>query len=187
MIELKPCYCGFTPRCREHVRDGRMKHGILCDFCGAATSWYITPTIAAAAWNARADDTRHYTDDDYRRLHAQLCDTEARRPELAKENDKLRAMIANSGKPCVYCDLPADKWVECVSGFPGCARADDAMLCPHVGAELTSRDRITALETTNKKLQAALRSARAWTAYLNSDVADTIRIGIDAALKGPST
>ena len=50
--------------------------------------------------------------------------------ELRKENDRLRAALAVSKDPCLYCNLPASEWSKCASGFPGCARGDDAMLCP---------------------------------------------------------
>lgn len=56
--------------------------------------------------------------------------------DLRLENDRMRASLANGHGPCGYCDLPKTRWHECRSGFPGCARGDDAMLCPHVGASL---------------------------------------------------
>mgnify|MGYP003342026569 CR=1 FL=1 len=56
--------------------------------------------------------------------------------ELQKENDYLRASLANGNGPCVYCNLPKSEWGKCTSGFPGCGRADDASLCPHFGAQL---------------------------------------------------
>lgn len=52
---------------------------------------------------------------------------------LRKENDFLRAHIGNNAKACVYCGLGADEQAKCVSGFPGCARADDQMLCREAG------------------------------------------------------
>lgn len=55
---------------------------------------------------------------------------------LATENTYLRAALAHSDQPCAYCTLPAERWGECRSGFPGCARGDDAVGCPHFGAEL---------------------------------------------------
>ena len=61
------------------------------------------------------------------------------RAELAAErrqNELLRASLANSELPCVYCSLPKEKWAECKNGFPGCGRADDAMGCPELGASL---------------------------------------------------
>lgn len=50
--------------------------------------------------------------------------------ELRDENARLRAALAVSKDPCLYCALPASEWSKCASGFPGCARGDDAMLCP---------------------------------------------------------
>lgn len=68
------------------------------------------------------------------------------------ENTRLRAALAQSDNPCAYCTLPADKWAECKSGFPGCARADDAMGCPELGARL----KYEAEQSRNAKLKTAL-------------------------------
>jgi hypothetical protein len=43
-----------------------------------------------------------------------------------KENNILRGLLGKSSEPCVHCGL-LDMSL-CVSGFPGCARADD-ILC----------------------------------------------------------
>ena len=69
--------------------------------------------------------------------------------DLRAENTRIRAALANSKSPCVYCSLPADEWAKCPSGFPGCDRADDAMGCPELGASLE-----------NAELRAALAEAR---------------------------
>lgn len=55
---------------------------------------------------------------------------------LRAESERLRAALAQSDQPCAYCSLPADEWAKCQSGFPGCARADDALGCPELGARL---------------------------------------------------
>ena len=52
------------------------------------------------------------------------------------ENVRLRAALAQSDQPCAYCSLPRDEWTKCPVGFPGCARSDDAMGCPELGARL---------------------------------------------------
>ena len=65
---------------------------------------------------------------------------------LAKENDRLRAMLANSQQACIYCDLAQTEWNKCEHGFPGCARADDAMLCPHVGACLKAEGELKRIQ-----------------------------------------
>lgn len=49
--------------------------------------------------------------------------------QLTRENDFLRAVIGNSAKECMYCGLGAEDQARCQSGFPGCDRADDQMLC----------------------------------------------------------
>ena len=53
---------------------------------------------------------------------------------LTEENTRLRAALAQSSGACHYCQLPKDEWSKCKSGFPGCARADDALGCPELGA-----------------------------------------------------
>lgn len=62
---------------------------------------------------------------------------------LTKENDWLRAYTGQSAKACVYCGLGADEMGKCERGFPGCARADDQMLCREVGVAL-ERDELRA-------------------------------------------
>ena len=56
--------------------------------------------------------------------------------EATAENTRLRAALASSKDPCAYCQLPKDEMAKCRSGFPGCARADDLMGCPELGASL---------------------------------------------------
>lgn len=53
---------------------------------------------------------------------------------VVAENSRLRAALAMSDQPCAYCTLPADEVAKCASGFPGCARADDMVGCPELGA-----------------------------------------------------
>jgi len=60
--------------------------------------------------------------------------------EVQSENTRLRAALANSNGACVYCTLPKEQWAKCRSGFPGCARADDAMGCPELGAALALQE-----------------------------------------------
>lgn len=55
---------------------------------------------------------------------------------LQDENARLRAALAVSKDPCIYCSLPADRISECKSGFPGCGRADDHIGCREYGASL---------------------------------------------------
>lgn len=70
---------------------------------------------------------------DFRDLARQL---ERELTEATSENNRLRAALASSKDPCVYCQLPKDEMTKCRSGFPGCARADDLMGCPELGAAL---------------------------------------------------
>lgn len=75
---------------------------------------------------------------------------EARVAELERENDWLRAYTSQSAKACVYCGLGADEQGQCERGFPGCARADDQLLCCEVGAAMERDElkaRVTVLET----------------------------------------
>lgn len=53
---------------------------------------------------------------------------EKRIADLARENDRLCALLGSSAKDCMYCGLPATEQAKCARGFPGCARADDQML-----------------------------------------------------------
>ena len=81
---------------------------------------------------------------------------EAERDQSKKENNLLRAALAQSDQPCVYCTLSKADWLKCKSGFPGCARADDAMGCPELGASL-ERDQLKAdCAAKDAALQAAL-------------------------------
>jgi hypothetical protein len=63
----------------------------------------------------------------YLRAHADLHERAA---ELEKENTVIRAALATSKDPCVYCQLPAAEMAKCRAGFPGCARMDDISGCP---------------------------------------------------------
>lgn len=81
---------------------------------------------------------------------SQLEGLRAENEELGAENVRLRAALAQSELPCAYCSLPRGKWAKCASGFPGCARDDDAAGCPHLGASLELdglRARIAELES----------------------------------------
>lgn len=56
------------------------------------------------------------------------------------ENTKLRAALAVSKDPCVYCQLPEEEMAKCRSGFPGCARMDDITGCREFGAMMQLDD-----------------------------------------------
>jgi hypothetical protein len=58
------------------------------------------------------------------RIHSASCE----KHPMMIENNTMRRIIANSEIDCVYCKLPKVDMAKCVSGFPGCARADDMML-----------------------------------------------------------
>lgn len=66
------------------------------------------------------------------RAHFTLA--QSQRDEAVSENTRLRAALATSKDPCVYCQLPADEMAQCRAGFPGCARMDDITGCPEFGA-----------------------------------------------------
>ena len=72
------------------------------------------------------------------------------------ENVRLRAALAQSDQPCAYCSLPRDEWTKCPVGFPGCARGDDAMGCPELGA----RFEVEQLEAEIVRLRAGIRAVR---------------------------
>lgn len=46
---------------------------------------------------------------------------------LERVNDQLRRKWSESPMDCLYCGLSAADMAKCVSGFPGCGRADDMM------------------------------------------------------------
>lgn len=48
--------------------------------------------------------------------------------EYERENTILRGLLARSGEPCIYCELPRARMGECESGFPGCGRMDDLLV-----------------------------------------------------------
>lgn len=75
---------------------------------------------------------------------------------LQAENHRLRAALANSKDPCVYCSLPAEEFAKCQHGFPGCARTDDMSLCPEFGAALDNHY----LRQENEDLKAQLAEVR---------------------------
>ena len=72
------------------------------------------------------------------------------------ENVRLRAALAQSELPCVYCSLPRDEWTKCPVGFPGCARGDDAVGCPELGA----RGKVEELEAEIVRLRAGIKAVR---------------------------
>ena len=65
--------------------------------------------------------------------------------DLRRQNDAMRAVIANSKIDCLYCSLPATEIEKCAHGFPGCGRADDAGLCPHIEFGLDAVNRLNSL------------------------------------------
>lgn len=83
------------------------------------------------------------------------AELEAELREVRAENDRLRAALAQSDQPCAYCSLPQDEWAKCQNGFPGCARADDAMGCPELGAEVAGEP------GSQEHAQTIVRDARA--------------------------
>ena len=66
---------------------------------------------------------------------------------------RLRAALATSKDPCVYCLLPKEQMAECRAGFPGCSRADDLMGCPELGASLDSERLERELAEANDRIR----------------------------------
>jgi len=73
--------------------------------------------------------------------------------EATSENTRLRAALATSKDPCVYCKLPKEEMAKCRSGFPGCARADDLMGCPELGAALEVEELKRELNEANHRIR----------------------------------
>lgn len=80
---------------------------------------------------------------------------------LSAENEKLRVLLATSNANCAFCGLPAAEMAKCASGFPGCSRADDMILCVHP----TRQD----LLEENERLRADAERAR-WCEEMRADV-----------------
>jgi len=59
------------------------------------------------------------------KLRARAEAAEKERDEARDENTRLRAALAQSDRPCVYCTLPKDEWSKCASGFPGCGSKEE--------------------------------------------------------------
>ena len=66
---------------------------------------------------------------------------------------RLRAALATSKDPCIYCLLPKEQMAECRAGFPGCSRADDLMGCPELGASLDSERLERELAEANHRIR----------------------------------
>ena len=66
---------------------------------------------------------------------------------------RLRAALATSKDPCVYCQLPAEEMSMCRTGVHGCGRADDLVGCPEIGASLENDQ----LRARIRELKAALK------------------------------
>ena len=83
------------------------------------------------------------------------------------ENTRLRAALAASKSPCVYCSLPAEEWSKCKQGFPGCGRMDDAMGCPELGASM-------ALEELKERANALIAAGDDLDPHGDNDYCDCI-------------
>lgn len=85
--------------------------------------------------------------------------------DIQAENTRLRAALAQSERPCVYCSLPAADWSKCVQGFPGCARADDAMGCPELGASFENEQFKSEILQIKAVLQILLKALQPFADY----------------------
>ncbi len=152
--DLKPCPLAHRGEADDQRkppkiwRSGARIHFSVVCHCGMRGPARLTERDAVDDWNNRDENRAE-------------CD------RLVGENTRLRAALANSDQPCIYCSLSAKDWAKCKIGFPGCDRADDAMGCPHLGAssELSQYRDIT------EELAAALNDARK-TLETVSDMAD---------------
>ena len=125
-----------------------------CQFCGAGES----DRNESGSWVGFDCLSTWRKDCDPKRFQSRDCQIKEVQ-DLKAENTRLRAALANSQNPCVYCSLPKEQWAACKSGFPGCSRSDDAMGCPELGAMLqlnSANERIAALETAGDALWVAL-------------------------------
>lgn len=104
--------------------------------------WCENLLASMQTWRERIETIDHLT--------AQLAASQS-------ENTKLRAALAVSKDPCIYCQLPADEMAKCQSGFPGCGRADDIVGRPHLGAELQLKDQLAAKDQERTDLAMLVR------------------------------
>ena len=81
---------------------------------------------------------------------AELARLRAEVARLTAENDWLRAYTGQSAKACIYCGLGADEQGECNRGFPGCARADDQMLCREVEVAMERDELLARVEAAER-------------------------------------
>lgn len=136
----------------DHPDFQQPKHGNFVAECGFSGGKVEHRYEADAAHIARCDpDTMRAIIDAYRQTEA--------------ENTRLRAALANSELPCVYCTLPKDEWSKCPYGFPGCGRANDAMGCPELGARMEAeewRERALRAEAENKQAVEVMKMLLNW-------------------------
>lgn len=64
---------------------------------------------------------------------------------IERENERLRAALAQSELPCAYCSRSREEWSRCDHGFPGCPRADDANGCPMLWEAMSLHGELEAL------------------------------------------
>lgn len=89
-------------------------------------------------------------------------DLESQLAASQDENTRLRAALAVSKSPCVYCQLPKEEMAKCKSGFPGCARMDDLTGCPEFGSSLNEahlREALDASQAECERLKERLEDA----------------------------
>ena len=96
-------------------------------------------------------------------VRSELATLRSRVGEAEQKETHLRAALANSKDPCVYCQLPLAEMAKCKSGFPGCGRADDMSGCPEFGSMMiehmlreelaTLRENVRRLAETAKFLE----------------------------------
>lgn len=99
-----------------------------------------------------------------------------------KENTHLRAALAASKDPCIYCQLPAEEMAKCRSGFPGCSRADDITGCPEFGAMMNEASLREELTTAQAQIEAARNEGLQMAVHLLTSYNDT-RSGCVAGMK----
>ena len=145
----------------------------------AAQHWMLR--AKAVFGNAAVEDLQRaeHERDNWQKLanerSAELIRVMGERDEALALSDRLRAMLGASNADCVYCTLPAAEQAKCVSGFPGCDRADDQMMCAGFSRSLSAEQKRDEARADAERLQGQLERQAARVGWLIDRYEDDLR------------